>query len=205
MTDWSPAAWLGRASVWCAAAGLLLNDHYLKGRAPGVLTGKLSDILGMFLVPLVWMVCVGACIRLTGVRVAPRMARRILSVLCMLAAACLVVVKTTEVGAATFGHIIGILRAALRSPLAFMYGSSLPPVRPIEVVVDPTDLIALIALLPAIWVGRRILFDEPAVPPANVRQEVVVDKAHPGGVALDRRTTDQRGRWGRAARRDLRH
>ena len=31
-----------------AVAGLAVNDHILKGLAPGVVTGKLSDFLGLF-------------------------------------------------------------------------------------------------------------------------------------------------------------
>lgn len=32
----------------CAVAGLLLNDHFLKRVIPGIITGKLSDVLGLF-------------------------------------------------------------------------------------------------------------------------------------------------------------
>ncbi len=37
---------------WCGALGLLiLNDHILKAAYPGLVTGKLSDVAGLFLVP----------------------------------------------------------------------------------------------------------------------------------------------------------
>lgn len=42
-----------------AALGLwVLNDHVLKGRAPGILTGKLSDVAGMVVFPLFLQACV---------------------------------------------------------------------------------------------------------------------------------------------------
>src|SRR5689334_13938559 len=42
-----------------AAALLFLNDHALKGASllPGWLTGKLSDVTGLFVLPLVLMAC----------------------------------------------------------------------------------------------------------------------------------------------------
>lgn len=159
MIGWGPAAWLGRTGVWLAAAGLLLNDHVLKGPAPGLLTGKLSDLFGMYLVPLAWMAIAGTLLRLAGVPVRPVVAGRMFAGFSALAAVCLVVVKTTVAGASAYGYLIGVLRAAMRVPAALVQGSHLWAVRPIEVVVDPTDLVALLALIPAALTARSVLRD----------------------------------------------
>lgn len=159
MIGWGPAAWLGRTGVWLAAAGLLFNDHVLKGRAPGLLTGKLSDVFGMYLVPLAWMAMADMLLRLIGVRVRPVAARWMFFGFSALASVCLVVVKTTVTGAMAYGHLIGVLRAAIRLPMALLQGSDPWSGRPIDVVVDPTDLIALLALVPSALTARSVLRD----------------------------------------------
>lgn len=44
---------LGRLPLLLAILGLALNDHVLKAAWPGLLTGKLSDVTGLFAFPLV--------------------------------------------------------------------------------------------------------------------------------------------------------
>ena len=43
--------WLGAPPTLLALAVLVLNDHVLKQAAPGVVTGKLSDVAGLVLAP----------------------------------------------------------------------------------------------------------------------------------------------------------
>jgi hypothetical protein len=51
-----------------AVAVLIVNDHVLKHRFPGLVTGKLSDFAGLFFFPLLLVDAIG----LLGVRRAPR-------------------------------------------------------------------------------------------------------------------------------------
>src|SRR5687767_11677061 len=48
-----PARALRHPAYWAALAVLLLNDHVLKGAGlvPGLVTGKLSDVAGLFVAP----------------------------------------------------------------------------------------------------------------------------------------------------------
>jgi hypothetical protein len=61
-------AWCTRRTWWLALALLVANDHYLKGAnlLPAWLTGKLSDVAGLIVAPVVAAACVGA--RSTGPR-----------------------------------------------------------------------------------------------------------------------------------------
>src|SRR5687767_8419357 len=43
--------WLGAPASLAALALLALNDHLLKAAAPGIVTGKLSDIAGLVVAP----------------------------------------------------------------------------------------------------------------------------------------------------------
>jgi BNR/Asp-box repeat. len=134
----SLAALIHPASL-VAIAVLLLNDHFLKYAAPSWLTGKLSDFAGLFIAPYVCLAVVLALLSFTR----PRL-------------------SATQIAFATY-FAIGVLFTTLKvsteatdffvSVLAALTGQR------ISLVVDPSDLIALIAL-PASYLllgreGRR--------------------------------------------------
>ena len=122
-----------------AVAVLVLNDHVLKEVWPGVLTGKLSDVAGLVFFPLLLL----AVIDLLG---ATRLARS--------APARLVCVGLTGVA---FSAIQLIPEAAqiYRHGLGWMQWPALallagaPSPQPVDHTMDPTDLLALPALLVA--------------------------------------------------------
>jgi hypothetical protein len=80
-----------------AALLLVLNDHVLKGAhlLPGAITGKLSDVCGVFLLPLVIA------------RLARLESRRAHALVCASVAVAFAVVKTTVWGNALYGAILG--------------------------------------------------------------------------------------------------
>ncbi|HZO13139.1 MAG TPA: hypothetical protein VFB62_07765 [Polyangiaceae bacterium] len=106
--------------MWLGALGLLvLNDHALKGAGllPGWLTGKLSDVAGMLVAPVILAV----------------------------------IVQVSSKRGWTLAHIaIGAVFAAIKlvpeAARAFETLTALTPF-PWVIVVDPTDLLALPALL----------------------------------------------------------
>jgi hypothetical protein len=53
---------LAHPVFWCALATLLINDHLLKGAGilPGAVTGKLSDVAGMIVAPVLGCALLGA-------------------------------------------------------------------------------------------------------------------------------------------------
>lgn len=136
------ADWLLRPGVAVAAAVLVLNDLVLKERYGNWATGKLSDVAGLYLVVFGGLACIAllreGASRRPGVQI---------GTLCG-AAIALGVVKVTSSGAEAYGQLIGWMRSPVRA-LLDPGGSWALWSRPIEVIVDPTDLVALGVLLVA--------------------------------------------------------
>lgn len=115
---------------------LVANDWLLKPRLHDALTGKLSDVAGLAFAPLVLSAAIGlglhALARL-GVRVDPSLSRGRLLACCAATAAGFAAVKLSPAA----GHA---LAGALGHGTRF--------------VADLTDLLALPAVLVALWIGR---------------------------------------------------
>jgi hypothetical protein len=103
---------------WCALGLLALNDHVLKGSGvlPGALTGKLSDVAGMVVAPVLAAALLGA------------RSRRAVATSFALVAAGFAAIKVSQAASALYlGALAGI----------GFHGHN---------VVDPSDLLALAAL-----------------------------------------------------------
>jgi hypothetical protein len=127
-----------------AALVMALNDQWLKGAdlLPGALTGKLSDLCGLFFFP---------ALLLALWRGARALARR--------------PVRPSPLAAAVALGLTGALFAlanlspAFNAWLAGWWGHK---------VMDPTDLVALVALVPAwVWLRRRRCDATPSRPRAE--------------------------------------
>ena len=141
-----------------AVAILVVNDHFLKGSGllPAWLTGKLSDFAGLFFFPLLltalWRTArwLGGCrAQRDGTHLVPRARAR--------EAPGAGLARRRDLGLTRRALAIavgatGIAFAALKlSPaLAARAGA----------IADPTDLAALVMLLPAWWIGRREIRNE---------------------------------------------
>jgi hypothetical protein len=130
-----------------AAIGLLIvNDHVLKAHDPGWLTGKLSDVAGMVFFPLLLRALLEPILRLRlrGPHRAPsRRARAIdrerLLIACVaMTALTFAAIKLVEPATAACEQVLGALLAAR-----------------VEIVRDPTDLLAVPFVLVALWIARR--------------------------------------------------
>ncbi len=123
-----------------AIAILVVNDHLLKARYPGLVTGKVSDFAGLAFFPLFLQ----ALAELAGARVS----RRWLVACTVATGTVFAAVKTVDGANAAYAWIASWLLA----PWAWARGAPWPP----DVVLqqDATDLWALVALwLPWAW-GR---------------------------------------------------
>ncbi|MFF5228978.1 hypothetical protein [Dactylosporangium sp. NPDC000521] len=124
-------AWLTHPVSAVAVLVLLVNDRLLKAAAPGVVTGKLSDVAGLVFAPaLVAAVC---CL------LVPRLpARWAAAGSTVLVGAAFAVVKAVPGGADVASAAWSVIR-------------------PSTILADPTDLLALPALGIAWWVRGRTL------------------------------------------------
>lgn len=106
---------------------LLLNDHVLKAAVPSWLTGKLSDFAGLFFFP--FLLAAILALPLEGLRLPPR---RIMALSCGFTALWFALIKTAPV-----------VNEATEAFASWLVGG------PTQIVLDPTDLIALVVLAPA--------------------------------------------------------
>jgi hypothetical protein len=119
-----------------ALALLVVNDHVLKYRYPGLITGKLSDVAGMILAPLVLFVIVPE-------RFGSRRVRAWSSVLVVAIAFALT--KTWHPATRFYEWSFETLRAPLRFAATSVLGRQSRPMwsERVMLVCDPTDLVAL--------------------------------------------------------------
>lgn len=120
-----------------AAIGVLLvNDHWAKATFDNAITGKISDVAGLVFFPLLLQSLVEIS--------APRPSRRVLLGCIVATAVVFALVKTWAPAGEVYRWGLGLLQAPIRGAI-----------RPVMLVRDATDLLALPALAIAWWVGRR--------------------------------------------------
>ena len=120
-----------------AVAVLALNDHLLKGSGvlPGWLTGKLSDVAGMFFFPLF----LSALLALV-VRPPAWLAGRVEATSALLTAAIFCAVKLSPSASGAWELATGALRGGVR----------------VHNVCDPTDLVALPLCALSVLYSKRV-------------------------------------------------
>lgn len=123
-----------------AVAVLAVNDHVLKARFPGAVTGKLSDLAGCFLLPLFLSALLAYATRW------PLRARLALGAAAT--AALFGAVKASAAAAELVGRALSIAGA----PLGIARSA---------IVADPTDLAALPLVAVAVLYGLRAGRDDP--------------------------------------------
>jgi hypothetical protein len=123
-----------------AIAVLLVNDHVLKDAYPGWATGKLSDVAGLVFFPLLlaMILPIRTAIGATGLAFAA--------------------VKLWEPANGAGEWVMG----AIRWPLDAVTTLSLPALARVDIVRDPTDLLALPSLAAAWWIYSAGGRDSPA-------------------------------------------
>jgi len=136
-----------------AIALLIVNDHVLKARYPGWLTSKLSDVAGLVFFPLLLRALLAPILRLVPGRRAHAIGRERLLIACVaITALAFAAIKLAAPATAACEQLLGALRGGR-----------------VEIVRDPTDLIALPCVLVALWIARRAK-RAAAAPAARARQ-----------------------------------
>lgn len=139
-----------------AVVVLLANDHWGKAAFPGLVTGKLSDFAGLAFFPLFLQ----GVLEVAGAPVS----RRVLAGTCVATAAVFAAVKASAAAGLAWAWTLGTLQWPFLAAWSAAQGSGLPPWSPVRHAVDPTDLVALPAVLLA-WVWGR--GRAPTAPPAR--------------------------------------
>lgn len=147
--------WLIHPATVAAVVLLAVNDHLLKAHYPGLLTGKLSDLAGLVVLPPLLALALVPVLR------RPAVAARTALVV---TAACFTVVKATPTGA----HVASTAWSLVSGPSV--------------VLADPTDLVALPAVGVATWAWTRALRRPPSA--ARLRRIEVLVVLPAAAVAL---------------------
>ena len=116
---------------------LLVNDHYWKGVGPPWVTGKLSDVAVMILVPLVFQAGMEWFAWARG-RFRPQ--RSILLVGVLLAAGIMASINIWPPAAEAYRWGMAVLQWPAKACWQLVAGRSLPPLQPVSLVMDPADL-----------------------------------------------------------------
>lgn len=117
---------------------LLLNDHWAKAAFPGWITGKLSDVAGLCFFPLLLQAAWEIALR-------TRPNRRVLFAAVAGTGLAFALVKTVPIVTWAYAATLG----ALQAPWALVGASRS------RAVTDPSDLLALPALLLPLLLGLR--------------------------------------------------
>lgn len=138
-----PGDLLLRPVAVVAVLVLIVNDHLLKHRWPGLLSGKLSDIAGLVFLPIL-IISVCEVARATARRTWPMGQRGIVAVTVTVAIGFAATKLSPAVGAA-YGDVLGWLRW----PLAGHWSQ-------VGISRDPTDVLCTPAVIVA-WIESRRL------------------------------------------------
>ena len=131
-----------------AIAILLVNDHWAKAAYPGWITGKLSDVAGLAFFPLLLV----ALAELAG---APA-TRRGLAVSCLATAAVFAAAKLWPPANDAVRLAFGLAQWPVRGLAALTRAQPVPAPAAVQMRLDPSDLLALPAVLLSVWWGRRL-------------------------------------------------
>lgn len=127
-----------------AIALLVLNDHVLKAAWPGALTGKLSDVAGMIFFPLL-LAAVAQQLR-------PSLRLRPTVIACAaLTALVFASIKVWPLAGDAYRVGLGALQWPFRALAAALSGNGVPGLAPVALTPDVTDLLAVPAVLVAVW------------------------------------------------------
>lgn len=148
-----PSSGLLHPLVLGAVALLIVNDHYLKAHWPSWWTGKLSDVAGLAMFPLLLQALWEQVPARRGKVFRP--SRAVLVTCVLLTALVFTAVKVSPLAAEGWRWGLGLLQWPVRLVLALVSGQRLPGVSPVAHTLDVTDLFTLPAVLLSLGLGWR--------------------------------------------------
>ena len=135
-------------------ATLVLNDHVLKGIGPAPVTGILSGLAGLVLMPVVLVAGAELLSSARGRWTAPAVAPMLAA--CLTVGSAYALVELLPVATELYRWTWGILQWPASALIELAGSRSLPAVVPVQAVADPFDLLALPVLaIPVVLQARR--------------------------------------------------
>lgn len=132
---------------------LLLNDHVLKATHPGWLSGKLSDVAVMVLLPFLLMAAADlACLWWPRL---PAPGTRAVLACVAISVAVFTLVEVTPLGADAYRWGLAVAQWPLRTIIAALAGNPAPDLAPVRLTADATDLLTLPAAGMILLLDRR--------------------------------------------------
>lgn len=135
-----------------AVALLILNDHLLKQAAPGLVTGKLSDVAGLVFFPL--LLQAGWEVATAGIGRPAIGSPRVLLVAIVATGVVFAAIQVEPVAGEIYSGLLGWLQWAVGSLPAVLLGQPIGSPHSVRLTPDPTDLLALPVLIVPYLVGR---------------------------------------------------
>ena len=137
-----------------AIALLLLNDHLLKAVAPGLLTGKLSDVAGLVFFPLLLVAVAELALAAVGRWHGPD--PRLITAAVAATGVAFAAVKLLPGAESLYEQVLGLAQWPFRAVAGLIAGGTAAgvPTR-VDLTRDATDLVALVALWVPMEVGAR--------------------------------------------------
>lgn len=132
---------------------LVVNDRVAKEAWPGLVTGKVSDVAGLFLFPLVLVAVVEAAAALSQRSPPPR--SRAVAAAAAATAVVFASIKTVPAAGDAYQVVFGWLRWPLGIVEHWATGDDGPVTMRVRLVQDPSDLLALPAAGLAWWAHGR--------------------------------------------------
>ncbi len=139
-----PGAWLEglvHPVPLAALALLVFNDHVLKAAHPGWLTGKLSDVAVLALLP--FLVLAAADLAALAAPRLPAPGERAMLAAVIGSAALFATIEVTPLGADAYRWGLALAQWPVHAAAAALGGSPLPDLRPVMLTADASDLLTL--------------------------------------------------------------
>jgi hypothetical protein len=132
---------------------LILNDQLLKAVWPGVVTGKLSDVAGLVVAPLVLQALWEIGQWIAGRWHGPTMSVLVVAIIAV--GLGFAAVQVWDPASNAYEWALGTAQWPFRAFAAVLVGAPSPSITPVVATADAEDLLALPALAVTWWVGRR--------------------------------------------------
>lgn len=136
-----------------ALALLVVNDHVLKSTHPGWLSGKLSDVAVLALLPFVVLAL--ADLAALAMPRLPAPGERAVLAAVIGSAALFAAIEVTPLGADAYRWGLALAQWPVHAAGATLGGMPLPDLRPVMLTADVSDLLTLPAAATIILVMRR--------------------------------------------------